>query len=457
VLTSRLSLIAPLALAAALMASLLVIHSDDNDGATYTVIARHLAHDGTPFSLRFLSQMYPRFYEHPPLWLWLQALLSAVLPPSSLSLLGFACGLGALGAAFVIGRELLSERAAFYGCALLALTEAFFHWMPTARLDPPLVLCFTVSVALLITARGRLALLVAGALVAGLGSLVKGPPALGAPFVAALSLALAGRRAELKAPHVAAVGAVAIAPAALFFLYDHLALGGAWWAGYVRGQFLASALGARGDGRGHLYLLRTVAGRFWPGLPFAALALVRPRPERLALLGWAVLVVSAFSTASRSFWWYALPAFVPLALLAGAGLDDLLARWDAERAAHGARRLILGAAIAVAAVLPLHLGRFLVQPCRFDGLAAAAAARSGSEQPLGLVSQPPDWPGQAVLAEHTDRDVVVFGTLAEVPAEISLVFVETAGANEGWAAVGSVGEVRLLERAATASGPSSRP
>ncbi|BDG08753.1 ArnT family glycosyltransferase [Anaeromyxobacter paludicola] len=443
----RLPLAGALLLLAGLTFSLLVVHVDENDGAVYAVIARHLAQDRTPFHLRYLAEALPAFHEHPPLWIWAQAGALALLPGLHLGLLGALCALGTLAATFAIGRDLLGPRAAFLGALLLATNDSFFRWSPTAKLDPPLVLLFTLCVAVLLRAGTSGRRLFLGGLLAGLGALVKGAPALGAPVAAALVLLCAGRREALRSGRAwALVLAGVLLPIAAFAAADRVATGGAYLQGYLHDQLLASITGRRTDGRGHLQLLSDLLGRGLPIVALAPLALLRERRGRLGLLLWAALVLGAFSAAARSFWWYFLPALPPLALLAGAALDDLLVKLGRAPLAEALLpRLAALAGIALLAALPLRLAAPTVRPCRFGALAARAGALPPPGASLGLV--PVDYPNQALLAEHTGRDVRLRPTLAALPPEIGVALtIGLAAPEPGWRERARDGRVALVER-----------
>ncbi len=444
-------LAAALLLLAGLVFSLLLVHVDENDGAVYAVIARHLARDRTPFHLRYLSETLPVFHEHPPLWIWIQAAALAAFPGLHLGLLGALCALGTAAATFAIGRELLGPRAAFLGTLLLATNDSFFRWSPTAKLDPPLVLLFTASVAVLLRAGDRAGWLALGGLLAGVGALVKGAPAFGAPVAAALLLLCSGRRAALRRPRAWLIVSLgALLPLALFAAGDRLATGGAYLHGYLHDQLLPSLSGRRSDGRGHLQLLSDLLGRGLPVVALAPLALLRPRERRarLGLLLWAALVLGAFSAAARSFWWYFLPALPPLALLAGAAVDDLLVLLGRERLAEGTLpRIAAGLGLLLLLLLPLRLARFTVRPCRFGSLAGSLRASAPEGATLGLVSVPADYPNQALLAEHTGRDVVVRERLDELPPRVQAALtVGLPRPGRGWAERAREGRVALVQR-----------
>ncbi len=398
-------------------------HVDDVDGAVYQVVARHLASDGHLLHLHFLPEFWPRFFEHPPLFVWIQAALIRLGSEALLPWLGAAVGITTVVVTYAAGRQLVGSRAASFGALVLASTEQFFRYQARPRLDPPLALAYTGAVALLLAARGRTPWLVAGGLVAGLGALVKGPPALGAPVSALLALVVLGRAGEVRRPGAwLAIGAAVVGPPLLFLAVDGVT-GAGWWDGYVRHQLLASLTGARAEGRTyHGYLLLAVAGGFWPGLPLLAIALIAavraPRAPRsravLGLVAWAAVVLAGFSAAGRAYWWYAVPAFMPLALAAGAGLELALERAFGEA---GPRRGIQVAAVVGAlglALVPAWPVRWLVARCPFGDLPARAAAMAGPGQVLRLGAAPSRGPSgvralAGWLAQHTGHDVVVAG------------------------------------------------
>jgi 4-amino-4-deoxy-L-arabinose transferase-like glycosyltransferase len=436
---------------------------DEVDAATYLVVTRHLLEDGTPFRLRFLSSWLPRFTEHPPFMFWLWAIAAHLAGEWSLGWIAVLCGLGTVLVTYLGGVPLVGRRAAFLGGVFLCATETFFRMSADVTLDPPLLLAFTGSAMLLLHARDRLPWLVAGALVAGVGTLVKGPPAWGAPLAAWLGLVAMRRLDEAMSRRWLVVAVLAAAPLGVFLVYDHLALGGTWWNGYVIGQLLHSLDGTNLDG--HLerfYVVETAARRFPHGLPFVALALAPTRLRRgalgprLALLAWALVVIGGFSVATRHWPWHVLPAFPALALLAGAGLDDLLALARGDVAYRWAWRLVAGAAAVTLAALPAcspQSGRRPVGigPCTFGPLAARAAALAKDR--IALVAPDP-WRTSKnqvfILAEHTRLDVVALdgesALAARQDVRVALVRRDLAPVPAGWAPVAEHGRWVLVRR-----------
>jgi len=442
-------LLAALAVAAGLIVPFALVHVDDADGVVYTVVARHLAQDGRPFDLRFLPEVLPRFREHPPFFFWVWAAAIRLASERALPWVGAACGLATVAVAFAIGRRLAGPRAAFLGSVALATVDSFFRYQARARLDPPLTLLFTLSVGLLVCARGRTALLALGGLAAGLGVLVKGPPALGAPVAAALMLVALGRGAELRPPRAwAAVTLAVVALPAAFLAYDHVALGGTWWRGYVVDQVLASLLGRRHDsqhGVARGFLVLETLGRLGPwalavcwALWRAARAPAAPRARAAwALAAWAALVVLGYSLPARAFWHYTMPAYVPLSLLAGLGLEEAIER-AGDAAFRWTRAVVAAAAVALLGLLPFGAVTFNVRPCPLGPLTPGAAALAGRGRGVALVTGRAALAEAGILAQHAGLDAVVLRAPADLRArpDLRAALIDVAlDVPAGWVAV----------------------
>jgi 4-amino-4-deoxy-L-arabinose transferase-like glycosyltransferase len=465
----RLLPLVALGIAVGLIVSFALVHVDDADGVVYTVVARNLAQDGRLFDLRFLPEIFPHFREHPPFFFWIWALAIRIGSEQALPWIGAACGLATLGIAYALAKELCGRRSAFLGALALATIESFFRYQARARLDPPLTLLFTASVALLVAARGRTLWVFGGGLAAGLGALVKGPPALGAPVAAVLALLALGRSAELRRARwwLLALGPALALPAA-FLLYDHFALAGTWWKGYVEDQFLASALGLRHDGAGErIFLLRSVLGRLGPWSALLALGLVRAVRERItpraratwALLAWAAVVVGGYSMAGRAWWHYAMPAYVPLALAAGLGLDDLLG-WAGDRTFRAFRAFAAAAAFLLVVALPFRLARFVVKPCILGELPVLASPPPPGTR-VGLAADRLALVEAGILAEHARLEAVPLRSPAELAAAQGAIAMALADARwpvpSGWERVATQGPWMELRRRAPTPAASPPP
>jgi 4-amino-4-deoxy-L-arabinose transferase-like glycosyltransferase len=427
------------------------VHIDDVDGGLYQVIARHVAEDGRLFHLRFLPDFWPRFFEHPPLYFWIQAAVIRLGSEDLLPWLGGAIGIATVVVTYLVGRHLVGARAAFLGTFILAVTEKFFRYQARPLLDPPLALAFTLSVALLVAARGRMVWLAAGGLVAGLGALVKGPPALGAPVAAALVLVVIGRREDMRRPRNWIIVAVAaLLPPLAFLAIDHLLIDGIWWNGYVRGQFLASLTGERIEGVTNRYFLLTVISRtFWPGLPFLAFALFSasrspPAPQGRAvwaLVAWAAVIVGGFAVAARSSSWYVIPAYMPLALAAGVGVEGAVSRLFGERGLRQTVRLATAVGVLAFLAMPFWPARWLVPPCRFGDLPAQATALSPVGTSIRFGASPERSSTDvrvlaSMLSRDTERDVRIG---PDPQARVGLFEALVPGVPAGWVPIAKSG------------------
>jgi hypothetical protein len=291
---------------------------------------------------------------------------------------------------------------------LLATTESYFRYAAVPHLDR--LLLFFATAAALPLLEPRPVALRGWALAAALGALatlVKGP--FGLLPLAAAGLARAVTLRDVRELYAAALATLAAAaPAAAFLLGDRFAGGGTHWRGYLLNQILASARGARTDGEGGLMPFTGVAGRFWPGLPFAlgglALGLrdlFRRRATATALLAaFSLALLSLLALPSRKVWHHALVAWPALALLGGAAAAPLL-----EKLLASARRARLAfaslAAMTLAAALLSALGAGARLSASRCVLPAALVARLPRGTDLLVIAPEPDWKVVAALAwEH---------------------------------------------------------
>jgi 4-amino-4-deoxy-L-arabinose transferase-like glycosyltransferase len=406
-------------LAVALVASPWAAHLDDGDANLYTVVARNMAERGGWLNPSYLPDVYPEFREHLPFGLWPQAVAIRLVGPGALGPLNALWTLATVALVGWLGRRLCGARAGLLAMLVLATTETFFLYGGRPRLDPLLVLLGTLAAApLLLEGRSLRALLLA-ALAGAAAALIKGPFGL-LPMVAAA----VARGLVTRSVRPVLVGAVATVLAALpvtgFLLWDRHWGDGTWWWGYAERQLLASATGARTDGKlAFWFPFRTIASRFWPGLPLVLLgawtALRQARagrkdgegaggtPEaaglRMVAL-FSLFVVLGLCLPTRKLWNHALVAYPGLALLAGAGAAPWVERFlQAPRRKQLAMRALVGLALLVSVASAVGLGRYLVpKPCvasrefapEFDGLAP------GTRVPV--VAAMPAWVTVAALA-----------------------------------------------------------
>jgi hypothetical protein len=230
-------------------------------------------------------------------------------------------------------------------------------------------------------------------------------------------------------------------------------LGGQWWTHYVMEQVAAFAVGGRRSPGGPLALIRTNVWRFWPGVPFIAVALARaaatrwfPLPRRavemrVALLGAAALVLAGFASSGRSYWWYLMPAYPVLALLAGAGLEDCMPARVANGFSRYATRFALAAGLLLVALLPLKILANLERSCPFGDLPQVAHALAAWGKLIAIVSPEDEYSPQVISGEHCRCESVLVPQLrdAERPGLAGALVPSGDAIPAGWSTVANHG------------------
>jgi 4-amino-4-deoxy-L-arabinose transferase-like glycosyltransferase len=406
----RLSVGAVLALSAALLAAPSFGHNDDTDAQLYQVVARKMAERGAWLDPSYLDGVYPHFREHLPFGLWPFAVGVRAFGEGSLPFIAGLWCLATVFGTFWVGRRLWGPWPALAAALVLATTEGFFLFGARARLDPLLVMLSNAAAVPFLIGTQRRWALTAGAAAAACAVLVKGPFGL-VPWVAsALARSVADRSWRPLLQGI--LGSVAAAIPLAAFLWTNQAYGdGTWWHGYGQGQLLASAAGRRSFASSvpWWFPFRSMAGRFWPGLPLllagavqAAVAWRSPIPgaraARVALV-FVAAMLAALCVPKVKEWNHQLIAYPGFALLAGSSLLNV-SRW-LERPRVRTAFAIGTAVVALGAwiLAPTFQRRALSSPpCVgsadfapwLDGIPAGSA--------IWIVSSPTKWRTLASLA-----------------------------------------------------------
>jgi 4-amino-4-deoxy-L-arabinose transferase-like glycosyltransferase len=450
-------------------------HVDDGDAQVYQVVARHMAEDHAWLDLRYLPSVFPKFREHLPFGFWPSAATIRVFGEGALVPLSVAWSLGTLLLTGWIGFQLAGAEVGAFAMLILGTTASFFESGSRPRLDPPLLFFATAAAApILVAARARRqpgegatplpssAWLLAG-LLGAVAALIKGP--FGVVPLAAAVLARA-RIDRASRTLFIGVGCVVLAalPAVLFLTANHLSGDDSWWVGYMHDQILASASGVRTDGvSAWWYPLRTLAGRFWPGIPILGVGLVvaargarsqdthdAAGPGAIRLFGFCSLfTIATLCVPTRKVWNHALVAYPFLSLFAAATWGPLLSRLCERRP-----RLVvavLGAtatAVWIGAVSGLG-AKTLPEPCVVSREFATALAPLPPGTPVLVVAAQPDWRLIAELACERRLNPAPSPTWTAPPGpapEWAIVSAESEAPPEGWSEVRRARGLRLLTR-----------
>ena len=351
---------------------------DDVDAQLYEVLVRHLASDKAWLDLRYLPGLLPHFREHLPFGFWPGALAVRLFGEWALLPCYGLLTLLAIVVAARIARRLGGPWAGVATALALGTCESIWQYGGRVLLEPPLLLLTTLSVGAVLRPSPRWGL---AAVFAALAVLVKGP--FGLLPLACVALAM-GPRAWLRG----ALACVAAVVPLAFFLWSEPS----WQQGYLQAQLVASASGARLDGvLAWWFPLAVIAGRFWPGLPFAFLG---ARKDRVLAIACA-LMAALLCIPQRKWGNHAYVVFPLFAILAGMGAAQLLERVPRKVG-------ILSAATALAWVLCLAgAGRLVLRPpCIVQDELAPQLSRLPQGTSVLVVSPRVEWMLIGQLAEE---------------------------------------------------------
>ena len=112
------------------------------DSATYAVIARNMAEQGSWFNPHYTDFYISKFAEHPPLVMWVQGLIFLIVEPndSTARLFGALCTLGSVLTVYLIGKEVADKQFGFLSGLILLLTYNFMQIGNSTLLDVPMSL-----------------------------------------------------------------------------------------------------------------------------------------------------------------------------------------------------------------------------------------------------------------------------------------------------------------------------
>jgi hypothetical protein len=254
----------------------------------------------------------PHWFDYPTLLMYLLAPFQAWQgAPSYLTarIVVLVLALGAIAAAWWLGRRAYGLPAAAVAAAVLAVETTEVAYSRMAVTDVPLTLGVGVTLALLVSGRIEL-----GALVAGLATSIKYPGVL-----LLVPLAVAGYRQPRRLAIGAALAAVAFCATSPFFVVHF----GSAVSDAYRVQKLAHQ-GWLGFEHDHVAPIAFIV-RLWHGLGPALLvcalglvvALVQRKRTDLILASFAIVYFVDISTFGAHFDRYVLPLLLPLGALAG--------------------------------------------------------------------------------------------------------------------------------------------
>ncbi|MDI6756994.1 MAG: glycosyltransferase family 39 protein [Endomicrobiia bacterium] len=348
--------------------------------AAHASISREINRTGDWLTLHWPhSEAYADFYQHPPLFFWLQAATFKVFGTTDAaakyvsSFFGFA----AIILTYLLGRILFSENAGFVSSMLMSLTPYFFKHSRKCELESTLVFFMAAAFLFFILAQKKDSRFYALAGIAtGLSFLSKGPPA-GAVYGAIFIYLAVTKKWDVFVNKWFLSGIVlSVAIPAAWIIPQFIYKGDTFWRKYVLEQIwwslsgrpaemLASPMAATRRLYGwqkfasYFYFFGAFFTYYMPwsvvGIFGAARALKEKRNEGLILILWSAVVWVGFTMAGFKDDYYLLPMWPSCCVLAGYFLDGKLSE-------IAKRRTVFGAA-ALAALL---VGAAYLTPLEFD-------------------------------------------------------------------------------------------
>ncbi len=357
------------------------------DEGRYAEIAREMAVYGDWVTPRL---NWERYFEKPPLTYWANALAIKVLGANEFAvrLPAAMATAGEVAVTEAIGEAMFGAATGLLAALTLALSPLVFGFARFATLDPMLAFFLTAALGTFYAAArtsdlgsgaGRRWCALSAALLA-LGTLTKGPVALvlgGA--IALICLLSEGRYQQIARFPYATCAAIFLAIAAPWF-----ALAEQRNPGFLRFFFVHEHfqryLSSREHGWGPYFFVPVVVAGIWPWLYFAPLGVHEilrddsaDRAARMSsllfLANWFAVIFIFFSIPRSKLGSYILPAFPPIAIVAGYGLERLSAI-DAARV----RRILVGFAALNVAVAAVAITVFAKAPSLIGGAAIARDA-----------------------------------------------------------------------------------
>lgn len=124
------------------------------DAMTYGALAKHILETGDWKILHYSSQAYENFYQHPPLIIWITALIFKVFGASDTTarILPTVFSLGTVLLVFYWGKRIRSQEFGFLASLVLLTSTRFVKYGGTLMLDGPMAFWMTLFGFILITA-----------------------------------------------------------------------------------------------------------------------------------------------------------------------------------------------------------------------------------------------------------------------------------------------------------------
>ncbi len=288
------------------------------DSTTYSVIARNMAEQGRWFDPTYTPYYHTAFAEHPPLVMWIQAIIFMLLgaTDSTARLFGAMCTAGSVLFVYLLGKETGGRSFGFLAGLTLLLTYNFLQIGNSTLLDMPMTFFILVTLwglARLHNSGGKPGLFLLVGLALGLAFLTKG--AVSAPVWIAVAVSvLLWHREWMKSRGFWLAPTIALGLIAAHLLLDFVYTGGHFARHYfliqVWGRFVGGGPEIHTDWYEFSYRFVRLYLPFVVLLPFGVYLAIKRRtgvlyPALVTLLFYFLF----YSTAAKLYYHYFSPAY----------------------------------------------------------------------------------------------------------------------------------------------------
>jgi 4-amino-4-deoxy-L-arabinose transferase-like glycosyltransferase len=328
------------------------------DDALYSLQAKGIALTGHWLSpqVRGLPAV-----EHPPLFVWTQAVFLAVFGISDpiAKLPSALCAIGVIMLVYWLARRLLENDTLAASVAMFVMlgTPYFIKYAGRAMTDVPTAFLFVCAVCAWSLATGDARWYLAAGAFTAMALMVRGLIGCGLPVIFAVDLIAMRRRPPWRYLILALI--IAILPVMVWYGSQFLRyrdyfvdLNSGWLSREVYGSL--NPPWRRYTGL--IEYLWMLTKSYWPWLPATLVGIVAIGRERrrplFLLLGWVGTVLLLCAAARSRVLRYMLPAYPAFSILAAIGLLKWIPRRIIERAMDWVPPLAVAAAISIVLVVP---------------------------------------------------------------------------------------------------------
>lgn len=207
------------------------------DAAMYASVARNIAQTGDWLNMSYTDYYFLQFAEHPPLAIWMMALVFKVLGASDTTsrIIGALSALGSIMLVYRIGRELFSPMYGFIASLILMFCVNFVSIGNSALLDGPVTFFMLLSFwGVANPKKFKQRIIISGAAL-GLAFLCKGLVAVPA-YLAVFVYVVVFVRGALTDWRTYLAAVLAVGLPALYAISEHYFGPGYFWAHYFGAQ-----------------------------------------------------------------------------------------------------------------------------------------------------------------------------------------------------------------------------